>query len=387
MRELGWAGIGQRAVRPRGKPGVVTGGRSLKAGDVPTRPYDQDVNTMMRTCGRPRGVGFGSAGWWIGAMGITAATALTGLAGAGLLPQQGGATAPVSGATRSANENWETLSASFGGVATNTKPSRDVLMRFGQPTEIREIPVKAGQRVKAGELLMKARDSEFLPALEQQKQRSESELEIKAAAADLELAEFRFRNQQAAKDKSAFSEIEYEEARINLATKRIQLDQAKFNHDQEKLRYDQAKGQYERLRLEAPFDGIVEQVIGELGQGVNEQTDVIRVVDVSRLWLEAYAPVEQTIDLKLETGSQAWVLLDVRGEIKVVPGKVLHASPVADSVSGLRRVRVEISNEEALPAGLRARVRFIAPEGRFAGLGAPTASAAPASSEVAEGSR
>lgn len=324
-------------------------------------------------------------GVWIGVMVATGGVASL------AMPLQPGTPAPTP-AKGGASESWETLASSFGGVATNTKPSQDVLMRFGQATEIKEIRVKAGQRVKTGELLIKARDSEFLPALEQQKQRAESVLEIKAAAADLELAEFRFRNQQAAKDKSAFSEIEYEEARINLETRRVQLDQAKFNHDQEQLRYDQAKGQYERMRLEAPFDGIVEQVIGELGQGVNEQTDIIRVVDVSRLWLEAYAPVDQTIDLKLAEGSQAWVLLDVRGDVKVVPGKVLHASPVADSVSGLRRVRVEIDNAGELPAGLRARVRFTAPEGRFAGLGGPTANTGGTpvplgQSEVAEGSR
>ncbi len=308
-----------------------------------------------------------------------------------LQPGTGAGSAPK--APAAAHEVWEDLAASFGGVSTNTKPARDVLMRFGQATEIREIKVRAGQFVKAGELLIRARDSEFLPALQQQKERSESVLEIKAAAADLELAEFRFKNQQAAKDKSAFSEIEYEEARINLETRRVQLDLAKFNHTQEKLRYDQAKGQYERLLLEAPFDGIVEQVIGELGQGVNEQTDVIRVVDVSKLWLEAFTPVNETLDLKLVEGSQAWVLVDVREGVKVMPGKVLHASPVADSVSGLRRVRVEIDNAEGLPAGLRARVRFTAPEGRFAGLGG-TASGntggtpvPPAQGEVAEGSR
>jgi RND family efflux transporter MFP subunit len=353
----------------------------------PARPYDQDVNTMMRTSGRFRGV---SA--WIGVVcGLVAAGGLTGVVKA--LDQPGGPAAKASAPGVSAEpDGWNELGASFGGVATNTKPSRDVLMRFGQPTEIREVKVHAGQRVKAGDLLIKARDSEFLPAIEQQKLRSESVLEIKAAEADLELAEFRFKNQQAAKEKSAFSETEYEEARIALETKKVQLDQAKFNHDQEKLRYDQAVGQYERLRLEAPFDGIVEQVIGELGQGVNEQMDVIRVVDVSRLWLEAYAPVDQTIALKLGEGSPAWVLLDVRDGVKVLPGKVLHASPVADSVSGLRRVRVEIDNKEGLPAGLRARVRFTAPEGRFAGLGAPVGAvegtAGPTDGrEVAEGSR
>jgi len=335
---------------------------------------------MTRTSGRGRGV----SGRWIGAVWVAIAAGSTGVLA---LPVQPGA-APGSAIKAPPVESWEEMASTFGGVATNTKPSRDVLMRFGQPTEIKEVLVRAGQRVKAGELLIRARDSEFLPALEQQKLRSESVLEIKAAQADLELAEFRFRNQQAAKDKSAFSEIEYEEARINLETRRVQLEQATFNHSQEKLRYDQAVGQFERLRLEAPFDGIVEQVIGELGQGVNEQTDVIRVVDVSRLWLEAFTPVDQTLELKLAEGSTAWVLLDVREGIKVVPGKVLHASPVADSVSGLRRVRVEIDNAEGMPAGVRARVRFVAPEGRFAGLGASAGGApVPPKSEVAEGIR
>ncbi len=361
-----------------------------------SRPYDQDVNTMTRVRGRRAGWSvrtFGAVGVVMAAAGALGMPGQPGGSGAGT--GAGANTTRAGGSAAPAAESWESLAAAFGGVATNTKPSRDVLMRFGQPTEIREITVRAGQAVKAGQLLVRARDSEFLPALEQQKLRAESVLEIKSAEADLELAEFRFRNQQAAKEKSAYSEIEYEEARINLATRRVQLDQAKFNHEQEKLRYDQAKGQYERLRLEAPFDGIVEQVLGELGQGVNEQTDVIRVVDVRRLWLEVFTPVDETLELKLADNSPAWVLVDVREGTLVLPGKVLHASPVADSVSGLRRVRVQIENDAGLPAGLRARVRFTPPEGRFAGLGAQTnggaagnGTAAPVTGgEVAEGTR
>jgi multidrug efflux pump subunit AcrA (membrane-fusion protein) len=43
----------------------------------------------------------------------------------------------------------------------------------------------------------------------------------------------------------------------------------------------------------------------------------------------------------------------------------VYVSPVADSVSQTRRVRVEIDNPEGWPAGTQARVRFTEPTGEW----------------------
>jgi hypothetical protein len=99
----------------------------------------------------------------------------------------------------------------------------------------------------------------------------------------------------------------------------------------------------------------------EAGQGVRESDPVVRIVDIKKLWLEPYAPTQETLRLGIKAGTKAWVLVALPDKPLYVEGRVLYVSPVADSVSQSRRVRVEIENAEGWPAGTPAMVRFTDP--------------------------
>ncbi len=261
---------------------------------------------------------------------------------------------------------WERLSAEFAGTPAATKPSRDAQMSFPASTEIMEIPVKGGQRVKKGELLVRARDAEIVTAIDQQRALAENELEIQGARAQKELADIRLQN---LKDSKVFSPEEFDQRRIEAQTAAVQLEQAKFNKQQQQLRLAQMQAQYERYRLVAPFDGIIDEITADVGQGVTEQDKVLRVVNIDQLWLDPTPPTALTLELDLKPGSPAWVLVDLPGRPQLVQGKVIEVSAVADSVSLTRRVRVEIENPKGWPAGTQAVVRFSKPEGdRWAGM-------------------
>lgn len=299
-----------------------------------------------------------------------AATAVTVYVASGSLasnppaPASGGIMDTLGGPT-SSDPNWRQLAAKFGGVETDTQPSRDVVMRFSFPTEIREVAVVGGQRVKQGELLIRARDADVMAAVEQQKLRAGNELEVRAAEAALEIAQFRFTNLSKARSLDASSMAELEERRIELKQAEIQLEQTKMRLAEQKIQLQQYEGNYERYRLEAPFDGVVEEVLVDVGQGANEQVPAIRIVNTDQLWLDAYPYTVETLRLELKEGARAWVLLDLPGGARLAEGKVLYVSPVAESVSQRRRVRVELNNPGGHPAGTSAMVRFAAPEGEW----------------------
>lgn len=253
---------------------------------------------------------------------------------------------------------FATIAESFGGYKSDTRPSRDAIMQFSLSTEIREILAPAGKRVRKGEVLMRARDSEVRAAIERQRILANSTLELENTEKQLELAEFRFDRLKAS---TQFSQSEYEELRINVEAGKIQKEQAKVNLQAQKVALDQLLAQAERYYLEAPFDGIVEDVMVEVGQGVTEQEKILRIVSTEKLWLDAYAGTAETLRLGLQEGSTAWALVDLADKPRLVKGTVLYVSPVADSVSQTRRVRIEIDNPENWPAGTPARVRFTDP--------------------------
>jgi RND family efflux transporter MFP subunit len=279
------------------------------------------------------------------------------------LTQNATSDAPVQPSAATPIAEWDSLATDFGGVKAETRPKLDTTMQFTFGTEVREIFVRSGARVKKDAMLVRARDAEVLAAIEQQKLLATSELEIIGTERQLELASFRFDRLKASKN---FAATEFEESRIAVATAKVQRDQAVQRRDQARLALRQLEAQHERFFLQAPFDGIIEDVMVELGQGVNEQTKVLRLVNTDQLQLDAAADTDMTLSMDLKAGDRAWVLIDLPGKPAMVQGKVLAVSPVADSVSQTRRVRVEIENPKSWPAGTQAQVRFDAPGSNWA---------------------
>lgn len=265
-------------------------------------------------------------------------------------------------ATLSGLSAWEATAREFGGYRADTRPRNDVTMKFSFSTEVRELSIVGGQRVKQGEILVRARDAEIKAAVDQQRALADNTLEVLGAEKALELAEFKFNQLKSGK---VFSPTEFEQLRIEAETAKVQRDQAKKNLEQQAFRLKQLEGQFERYYLEAPFDGVIEEVMVEVGKGVTEQDEVLRIVNTQKLWLDPYASTHETLQLGLKQGSPAWVLIDLPGEARVVRGTVLYVSPVADSVSQTRRVRIEIDNPQNFPAGTQALVRFSEPGGSF----------------------
>jgi multidrug efflux pump subunit AcrA (membrane-fusion protein) len=86
------------------------------------------------------------------------------------------------------------------------------------------------------------------------------------------------------------------------------------------------------------------------------------------LWIDADAPIDDPVTLKIKEGDVAWVLVDVLGQPRMRTGKVIEVAPAAHPVARTRRVRVELDNSagaDQLLAGDTAWVRFTAPPDEF----------------------
>jgi len=257
---------------------------------------------------------------------------------------------------------WEDLVLRFGGSKSDTRATEDVTLSFNFATDVGQIPVNGGDEVSKGQVLVRANDNVIVAGLELQELRAQSTLEIQAALGALELAQFRFDQAELAMEEGqAVSASEREELRITLEQTKLSVEQARMNHRQENLRYDQARAQADTFELKAPFDGIVEEVYVSTGQGVEGTQPVVRLVNTTRLRLDPYPPTAVTTRFGLRGGSPAWVLTLVGEDPVVVRGEVAYVSPIADSVSQTRRVRVEFDNPGDWPAGTQAVVRFSEP--------------------------
>lgn len=293
-----------------------------------------------------------------------------GESGAGVQPVVGSAEASRESA-REWGREWARAIAAFGGEKAFTRPSQDAVMGFATPTTIREVLVRGGQTVKRGDLLVRGDDAEELALLEAQVLRADSALPIDRAEKAVELQRFEYDQLLNLEREGGGSAQELERARLSLAAAVIDFETAKFNQDQERAQIKRIQARVDRFRIVAPFDGEVDTVFMDLGQSVSDSDQVLRLVDIDPLEIDVPVPTQQTLAdpsagrKGILLGEPAWVVMELPGELRVFVGRVTEVSPVADSRSNTRRVRVEVPNPERLVAGLTAYVRFTEPEGEW----------------------
>jgi RND family efflux transporter MFP subunit len=252
----------------------------------------------------------------------------------------------------------------FGGKKSATKGKHDSIMGFGIPTQITELLVKGGQEITKGTLLVKGDDIEDLAVLKLQKAKAESDWPVQRAKKQAELAELEYKRLADIRGKGGSSEQEVERAKLTWEVSVVDIHTAEVNQTQEVIQVERLQARVDKLHLIAPFDGVVDNVLVDVGHAVNENEKVIRVVNVDQLIMDVPAPMEDPATQTLKEGDKAWILLDVASAARVLEGKVIEVAPTTDLSSLTRRVRVEIPNPKGaqrILAGEPAYVRFTQP--------------------------
>ncbi len=295
----------------------------------------------------------------LGAVALLAATGLVMAQGTG---QDGGRTQTHE--SRFSLDPIEEL-VSFGGIRTFADPSKDSQMGFTFPTEVREVLVKVGDVVEAGDVLIRARDNEAVAALEIQRIRAENDLEVQAAQTVLDLAQIELTAVMQLRGDGGGNQMEEDRAQNSVQGAEIDLKRAEERLREQQLQLDRLQAELERYYLVAPYDGVVQDVMVSEGESTNESRPALRLVKVDPLHLRVPEDVKRVKELGLEVGDPAWAVLALVGDSEVREGRIVAISPVTETGSQRLIVKVEVPNPDQVTAGVLAYVRFEPPEGEW----------------------
>lgn len=247
-----------------------------------------------------------------------------------------------------------------------TAPSQEATLSMERPGLMVKINVKEGQQVKGpqgnrpGDVLIQLDDKAEQLSAAQLKAQAEDEIRIKAAQAQLDQKKIDFaRTEEAFKRSGAATELEVQHAKVEVIIADLSLQLAQFQSQQDKLKYQEAQAQLERMKLLAPFDGVIEKLAVHEGESVDAAKPVLKMVRIDKLWIDL--PVPCDIACNLSIGQQAGIVYRSNRETAGV-GKVIHMASVADASSNTRLVRIELENTTGKPAGLHVLVNFAAPK-------------------------
>jgi HlyD family secretion protein len=180
--------------------------------------------------------------------------------------------------------------------------------------EIIELPVKEGQQVKKGDLLVKIKPDTYIAAVNQAKAGYESAVAAKtSAAANLEKAEADYKRNLALFNIKLLSESDFVGFKAARDVARAQLDSADDQVNVAKAQVDNAEEELAKTTILSPLTGTITDLNSEVGERVlgttyNMGTSVMTVSDLNRI--EARVDVGEMDVVGIVPGQKARLEVD-----------------------------------------------------------------------------
>jgi len=235
--------------------------------------------------------------------------------------------------------------------------------------QIARLAVKKGQRVKKGEILLELWDED----LHAQEALAQEQLKVSLTRTQevctlADAAQRDAARSQELRNQGFISAQQLDRALTEAQAKAAACASAKGDVDQARSRIQLARAALERMVLRAPFNGIVADISGELGEYATPSPPgiltlpAIDLIDDSCLYVSA--PIDEVDAAKLKVGQRSRITLDaIKG--RSFPGRVRRIAPyVLDLEKQARTVEVEVEfdkvdGQDGLLVGYSADVEII----------------------------
>ncbi|HSY44157.1 MAG TPA: efflux RND transporter periplasmic adaptor subunit [Candidatus Acidoferrum sp.] len=239
--------------------------------------------------------------------------------------------------------------------------------------EIIDLPVKEGQQVKKGDLLVKINPDIYLAAVNQAQAGYESSVASAASAkANLEKAESDYERNLQLYNSNLVDESDFIGFKVTRDMAKAQLENAKDQVDVSKAAVDSAQDSLNKTTIVSPLDGTISKLNSQLGERVlgtvqNEGTEIMVISDLSKI--EARVDVGEMDVVSIAPGQKAHLEVDAFKDRKFdgIVTDVGSSSEDSDLQGGLSssssgggqtqeatkfEVRIRVTDKEAFRPGM-----------------------------------
>jgi HlyD family secretion protein len=216
--------------------------------------------------------------------------------------------------------------------------------------QIASLPVREGDAVRKGDVLLELWNEDLRAQLAlQQRDRVAAQARVREACVTADVAAQEARRATRLREERLLSEEQAERAVGEADARAAACTAARENARVSDARVDVAQAVLDRTILRAPFDGVVAEINGELGEFVTPSPvgiptpPTVDVVDTSCLYISA--PIDEVDAPAVKAGQQALISLDAFPGRKF-PGFVRRVAPyVLDTEKQARTVEIEAEIE------------------------------------------
>lgn len=240
-----------------------------------------------------------------------------------------------------AQQNYDTVGIDSGSAFVlrgHSECVADLELAFPVSGIIAAMPVNEGTSVDAGSVLaqlgMRIEEIE----LARRQVLLDDLSELNASLAQQEVSTAQYETAQNLYDRGgAISKEELQNRRLARDLIRVEVKRLRTQEALQALDRDAAAEALDRRTMHAPSPGIISRILRKPGESVQAYEPVLSLCDVSEILVAASIP-----DYGIDLPEGADVTLVFLGHDPIA-GRVRFLSPVVDAASGLRDVRIEMS--------------------------------------------
>jgi len=182
-------------------------------------------------------------------------------------------------------------------------------------------PYALGDHVRTGATIIKLEDREYY-----------NDLRLKSKEVDLEISKLEFEKQQSLYEKGGATLRELKNAEITLINTEYEIESSQINLD--------------KMTLEAPFSGVIADLpYFTAGTRVASNTELVRVIDYERLYLEANLP--EKYFPSIEKGYRVYIT-SYTSVADTLLGLITQISPSIDPEARTFKCFVEVDNSRGI---------------------------------------
>jgi RND family efflux transporter MFP subunit len=226
-----------------------------------------------------------------------------------------------------------------------TEPLRDAKVSATVGGTIVAVDAKEGQFVKSGDVVIELDSALESLEAERRKLLMESTVEVDAARSRLETLTVDLAGTRKLHDETkSVSDEELQKKELEHKLAEADLQRQVLAQQREEIEYRMAAAQLQRRNITAPFDGVVVQLLLDVGESCSQQQPLFRIVDTRTCRLVVH--MEQGPSAKLKPGRQVGLRIQESDGPVLLQGTVDFISPLIDASSGLREVKVVFDNPD-----------------------------------------
>jgi RND family efflux transporter MFP subunit len=226
-----------------------------------------------------------------------------------------------------------------------TEPWRDASVSASEAGVVTAVKAREGQFVREGETVIELDGALEALEVERRKLVADSTVEVDAARARVQTLKIDLDGTRRLHETTrSVSEEDLQKKELEYSLAEAELDRLLVAEQREQIEFRIAEAQRTRKSVVAPFDGVIVQVLLEVGEGCTQQQPLFRIVDTRRCRLVVH--LEQAPALKMKPGSKVALRIQEADGAVGVQGTVEFVSPLVDASSGLREVRILFENPD-----------------------------------------